>query len=78
LASLDIRPRDEALMIFEDRDTDAVEDLDPHRTVTYLENGVPHCYLGHPDCYDTHSSERRTDEVDWEEDADDLCMDVLH
>lgn len=43
-----------------------IEDLDPHRTVTYLENGVPHCYLGHPECYDRHTSERLADETDWE------------
>lgn len=45
-----------------------VEDLDPHRSVTYLENGVPHCYLGHTDCYDAHTSERLADEADWAED----------
>lgn len=51
------------------RVNDAIEDLDPHRTVTYLdENGVPHCYMGHSECYDAHEAERRTDEVDWEED----------
>lgn len=45
-----------------------VEDLDPNRTVTYLENGVPHCYMGHAECYDSHDAERRTDEADWEAD----------
>lgn len=43
-----------------------VIDLDPRRTTTHLENGVPYCYLGHPDCYDTHETERRADEADWE------------
>jgi hypothetical protein len=43
-------------------------DLDPHRTATHLENGVPHCYLGHPDCYDRHDAERRADEVDYNAD----------
>lgn len=52
-------------------DPSPVEDLDPHRTATYLENGVPHCYLGHPECYDDHSSERRADEADWEDLAED-------
>lgn len=44
-----------------------VEDLDPHRTVTHLEDGVPHCYLGHSECYDAHASERLADEADWAE-----------
>lgn len=43
-----------------------VVDLDPHRTVTYLENGIPHCYMGHAECYDAHTSERLSDEADWE------------
>jgi hypothetical protein len=48
--------------------TDQIEDLDPHRTVTSLENGVPHCYLGHPECYDAHETERLSDEADYLED----------
>lgn len=47
---------------------DDIEDLDPHRTVTHLENGVPHCYLGHPECYDAHTIDRLSDEADYEED----------
>lgn len=47
-----------------------VEDLDPHRTVTYLENGVPHCYMGHTECYDGHEAERRADEADWLQDRE--------
>jgi hypothetical protein len=43
-------------------------DLDPHRTATHLENGVPHCYLGHPECYDRHEMERISDDVDYEDD----------
>lgn len=42
----------------------SVEDLDPHRTVTYLENGVPHCYMGHSECYDDHIAERLANKVD--------------
>lgn len=48
------------------QEREKVEDLDPLRTVTYLENGVPHCYMGHAQCYDTHTSERLSDEADWE------------
>jgi hypothetical protein len=47
-----------------------IVDLDPHRTATYLENGVPHCYMGHPDCYDIHTTERLADEADWESDRE--------
>jgi hypothetical protein len=47
-----------------------VVDLDPHRTVTHLDNGVPRCYLGHPDCYDNHTAERLADEADWESDSE--------
>lgn len=43
----------------------AISDLDPLRTVTYLENGVPYCYLGHPECYDIHADERAADDVDY-------------
>lgn len=49
-------------------DDEYIEDLDPHRTVTYLENGMPHCYMGHPECYDAHTIERLSDEADYEED----------
>lgn len=49
---------------------DKVEDLDPHRTVTYLEGGVPHCYMGHAECYDFHAAERASDEADYPEDRD--------
>lgn len=52
-------------MIDEEKD---VEDLDPRRTVTYLENGVPHCYMGHAECYDAHATERLSDEADYVED----------
>lgn len=48
--------------------SETIVDLDPHRTVTYLDNGVPHCYMGHAECYDAHSAERRSDEADWEQD----------
>lgn len=48
------------------REDDEIIDCDPHRTVTYLENGVPCCYLGHAECYDGHEAERRADEADWE------------
>lgn len=48
------------------RESEKIEDLDPHRTVTYLENGVPHCYVGHAQCYDAHTTERLSDEADWE------------
>lgn len=41
-----------------------IMDLDPHRTVTYLDNGVPRCYLGHAECYDNHTAERLADEID--------------
>lgn len=44
-----------------------LEDLDPHRIVTHLDGDVPHCYMGHPECYDNHTSERLTDEADWKE-----------
>lgn len=49
-------------------DDPVIEDLDPHRTVTSLENGVPHCYMGHPECYDAHTTERLSDEADCKED----------
>lgn len=49
------------------RASDAIEDLDPHRTVTHLENGVPHCYMGHAECYDVHTVERLSDEADYTE-----------
>lgn len=45
-----------------------VEDLDPHRTVTHLENGIPHCYMEHAECYDVHTIERLSDEADYLED----------
>lgn len=48
----------------------SVEDLDPHRTVTHLVDGVPHCYLGHPECYDSHYMERLCDEADWRDELD--------
>jgi hypothetical protein len=48
-----------------------VIDLDPHRTVTYLENGVPHCYMGHAECYDIHITERLADEADWASELED-------
>jgi hypothetical protein len=56
-----------------DHDRD-VEDLDPHRTVTSLVNGVPHCYLGHPECYDEHIADRLADESDWKERAFAPCL----
>jgi hypothetical protein len=43
---------------------DPVVDLDPQRTVTYLDAGVPTCYMGHPECYDAHTSQRLADEAD--------------
>lgn len=49
-------------------DDPVVEDLDPHRTVTYLVNDVPHCYMGHAECYEAHTTERLSDEADCEED----------
>lgn len=49
-------------------DEQNIEDLDPHRTVTYLENGVPRCYMGHAECYDEHTTERLSDEADYMED----------
>lgn len=53
-------------MSYDDWDEqEKVVDLDPHRTATYLDNGVPHCYLGHPECYDNHTAERLADEADW-------------
>lgn len=45
-----------------------IEDLDPHRMVTYLVDGVPHCYMGHAECYDAHTAERLSDEADYKED----------
>lgn len=47
--------------------SEKIVDLDPHRTVTHLANGVPHCYMGHAECYDAHSAERLSDNVDCEE-----------
>lgn len=47
-----------------------IVDLDPQRTVTYLENGVPHCYMGHAECYDAHTAERLCDEVDFLQDLE--------
>lgn len=48
---------------------ETIEDLDPHRTVTYLDNsGMPRCYLGHIECYDKHETERLSDDTDAEED----------
>jgi hypothetical protein len=47
-------------------------DCDPHRTVTYLENGVPFCYMGHAWCWDAHYSERASDEADMESDLEQL------
>lgn len=52
----------------DDEEEYVVEDLDPHRTVTHVENGVPHCYMGHAECYDSHTSERLADEADYLED----------
>jgi hypothetical protein len=49
-------------------ENEEIIDLDPNRTVTHLVNGVPHCYLGHAECYDAHTSDRLADEADWEED----------
>lgn len=43
-----------------------IVDLDPHRTITHLENGVPYCYLGHSECYDAHTAERLADEADYD------------
>lgn len=43
-------------------------DLDPNRTATYLDNGIPHCYMGHPECYDRHEANRLADETDWMDD----------
>lgn len=51
-------------------DDSEARDLDPHRTVTYLVDGVPHCYMGHAHCYDTHTTERLTDEADYLEDLE--------
>ena len=65
-----MRMEDEDYDLLLKEDEEEIVDLDPHRTVTYLENGVPHCYLGHPECYDTHTSERLTDEADWAADQE--------
>lgn len=45
-----------------------IVDLDPHRTITHLVNGIPHCYMGHAECYDEHTTERLSDEADYRED----------
>lgn len=46
------------------------EVLDQERLIRAIRRIDPICYMGHTDCYDTHSAERRADEADWEEERE--------